>query len=366
MVVDVAALLDFLLGLLEFSYKVITKSILFATSASAQYRRARFGVAGDILYFMRLVDTDALQEMHWNINLWTDKEVLAWRDSYLATYNAVSVAGAIFASIGLTALQLPDMYTVHWSARALCVASMILGVISVTMATSQQYALSTLKNPTSIRLWLSRGRPTAYEFKGVFGHRVIPTSIHELRHFLDRTRNQEQRRHHPELSTSWRKQDKYKDDELLNGLPLESSVSVLKAVAMPRHLLDVAVLVFIIGFGLYLLFQWVENMGGQPIANRNVFVVFVISVGTFVLYYVYIVSFMVDNQAKKAKEFDLLDLGGPYKPTALEELERDLEETQRRLKTLEEQRRAIESQIQGIVRTSDETGTRNGDAPEIA
>lgn len=65
-----------LLALAGFSYKVITKSILFATSAGSQYRRARFGVAGDTLYFMRLVDTDRLQEMHWNINLWTNKEVL--------------------------------------------------------------------------------------------------------------------------------------------------------------------------------------------------------------------------------------------------------------------------------------------------
>ena len=97
-------------------------------------------------------------------------------------------------------------------------------------------------------------------------------------------------------------------------------------------------------------------MGGQPVANRNVFIVFIVSVGTFVLYYSYIVSIMIDNQDKKAKEFDLLDLGGPHKPAALEELERDLEEVQQRMKTLAEQRVLIESQIQGIVRTSHETG----------
>lgn len=356
-----------LLALAEFSYKVITKSILFATSTGSQYRRARFGVAGDILYFMRLVDTDRLQEMHWNINLWTDKEVLAWRDSYVATYNAVSVAGAIFANIGLTTLQLPDMYTVHWSARAFCVASMILGVLSVMMATSQQHALAMLNNPTSIRLWLSRGRPKAYDFKGPLGDHVMPITVLELPYFLEnRIRDQGQRRRHVELVTNWREQDKYKGIKPFEGLPLESSISVLKAVAMPRHLLKVAVLVFMVGFGLYLLFQWVEDMGSQPVANRNVFSVFIISVGTFVLYYSYIISNMVDNQAKKAKEFDLLDLGGPHKPAALEELEKDLEEVQERMKTLKEQREAIESQIQGIVRTSYETGRSNGDAPETA
>lgn len=103
---------------------------------------------------------------------------------------------------------------------------------------------------------------------------------------------------------------------------------------MPRLLLEVAVSVFIVGFGLYLLFQWVEDMGGQPAANRKVFIVSIISFGIFVLYYSCIVSNMVDNQAKKAKEFDLLDLGGPHKPAALEELEKDLEEVQKRMKTL--------------------------------
>jgi len=384
-----------LLALAEFSYKVVTKSILFATSAGSQYRSARFGLAGDLLYFMRLVDTDRLQEMHWNINLWTDKEILAWRDSYVMTCNAVPVAGAIFASIGLTVLQLLDMYTVHWSARALCVTSMFLGVLSVMMATSQQQAVAMLNNPISIRLWLSRGRPKAYglkigpveapggvatvllrrqrpgatlpKFEFVEWVKMMSTRIHEegaqkprtlfewLALMRDCAREQRQQ-DHVEFRTDWREQDKYKDIEPFKGMPLESSISVLKAVAMPRHLLDLAVLVFVVGFGLYLLFSWVEDMGGQPVANRNVFIVFIVSVGTFVLYYSYIVSIMVDNQDKKAKEFDLLDLGGPHKPAALEELEKDLEEVQQRMKTLAEQRVLIESQIQGIVRTSHETG----------
>lgn len=53
-----------LLDLAGFGYKVITKSILFVTWAGFRYRHARFGVAGGILYFMRVVDTDKLQEMH--------------------------------------------------------------------------------------------------------------------------------------------------------------------------------------------------------------------------------------------------------------------------------------------------------------
>lgn len=219
---------------------------------------------------------------------------------------------------------------------------MILGVLPVMMATSQQNALAMLNNPTSIRLWLSRGRPEAYELKGPFGDHVLPITALDLLHFLGNSiRDEGQWRRHIEprtrLAGTGQIQDKYKDIKPFKGLPLESSMSVLKAVAMPRLLLEVAVFVFMIGFGLYLLFQWVEDIGGQSAANRNVFFVFIISVGTFALYYSSVVSFMVDNQAKKAKEFDLLDLGGPHKPAALEELQVDLEKVQQRMKTLKEQ-----------------------------
>lgn len=352
-----------ILSLFEISYKVITKSILFATSAGSQYRRARFGIAvGDIFYYMGLVDTDQLQEMHWNINLWTDKEVLVWRDSYVASYNAVLVAGAIFANIGLSALQLKDMYTVHWSARALCIVSMILGVLSTTMATSQQYVLAMLNSPTLIRLWLSRGRPTAYKIKGPFGEQVLPVSYFDIAltaigSKIVRVRGQGRQR---EVPTDWRQRDKYTNIEQFKGLPLESSICSLKAVAMPRLLLKVAVLVFMFGIWLYLLFRLVEDIGNA--GNRNVFIVFVASGGVFVLYYSSIVGNMVDNQAKKFEEFDLSNLGGPHNTVALEELEKDLEEVQNRMKTLG----AIERQIQENMRTSHETGRSNSDTTETA
>lgn len=56
-------------------------------------------------------------------------------------------------------------------------------------------------------------------------------------------------------------------------------------------------------------------------------------------------SNMFDNQAKKVKKFDLLDLRGPHKPAALEDLEKDLKEVQKRMKTLKKQREVIKNQI---------------------
>lgn len=77
----------------------------------------------------------------------------------------------------------------------------------------------------------------------------------ELSHFYkNRICDDIERRCHIELPIGWREQDKYKDIKPFKSLPLESSVCVLKAVATSRILLEVAVLVFMVGFGLYLLF----------------------------------------------------------------------------------------------------------------
>lgn len=68
-------------------------------SAGGNYRRARFGaLGGKMLYFGRFIDTNALQLRHWNINTWTDEEVKNWKDSQLASFNAIAVAVRIHDS----------------------------------------------------------------------------------------------------------------------------------------------------------------------------------------------------------------------------------------------------------------------------
>lgn len=66
------------LALIDATYKVIANpSYSQHRSAQSTYRHARFGLAENLLYSIRLVDTERLQEMHWNINHWTDEEVVA-------------------------------------------------------------------------------------------------------------------------------------------------------------------------------------------------------------------------------------------------------------------------------------------------
>jgi hypothetical protein len=76
----------------DFTIKVIGRAAALTAAAGVKYRRARFGIFGDVLYVTGGVDTDALQELHWKINIWTDAEVMAWKGSHLATCNAIAVA----------------------------------------------------------------------------------------------------------------------------------------------------------------------------------------------------------------------------------------------------------------------------------
>lgn len=139
--------------------------------------------------------------------------------------------GAIFATLGLTALQIPGMDVAWWTARACCVASMIVGVLSVITATRQHLHVVMLKSPLHVRLWLSSGRPSKRaRFHG-----------------------------HGSLLPQWEEvaaPDKYAGLPGIEALPLESSVASLKAVTLPGHLLDLSVLLFIAGIGLYELSGW--------------------------------------------------------------------------------------------------------------
>lgn len=56
------------------------------------YENQRWGSWGRVLSLLRLVDTRAVRQLHWNINTWTDEEVLSWKQSFMSTCSAIQVA----------------------------------------------------------------------------------------------------------------------------------------------------------------------------------------------------------------------------------------------------------------------------------
>jgi hypothetical protein len=165
---------------------------------------------------------------------------------------------------------------------------MLLGILSVTFATSQQQQVGILNNPLAIRLWLSRGK----------------------------TGND---RYTPPFDT----------------LPLESSVSASKIIAIPRHLLNLSVFLFIVGFGLYLLFSWLNHVSTPPSNYRNIFVTFMVTVGVSGLYYIIWNMLRLYDDLRVTNQFDLRKLGGFPKGSPLHQLRDDLYEMQNKLEERE-------------------------------
>ncbi|KAH7391226.1 hypothetical protein BKA64DRAFT_756273 [Cadophora sp. MPI-SDFR-AT-0126] len=226
------------------------------------YKRARYGAWYCSLPGRMFAGRLDVKKVHREINCWTDEEVLAWRDSYASSCSAIAVAGAIFASIGLSSLSLPDLYRTHWSARACLISSMVLGILSVVSATTHQQAVGILIDPLSIRLWLSRGF----------------------------TKHSEKRPYpHP-----------------FTELKLDCSVAKQKSVGLPQWSLNFSVALYFIGFGLYFLFRWVENVGDDVLGSRNIFIVYVV-LAIVSLIYAMILWVAQSCDEKQAKEIQQLN-----------------------------------------------------------
>lgn len=155
---------------------------------------------------------------------------------------------------------------------------MILGILSVVFAASQQQHIVMLNSAFDIRLWLSRGkmepRETPYDMP-------------------------------------------------FKSLPLESSVSALKQFYMPKFMLTLSVWLYALGFGIFLLYAWlyqVEPAGGRN-DFRNVFIAFVATVCLVCMYAFIVFLWSLVDAAKRSRDFDLDRFQSFARPTPCKQLE---------------------------------------------
>ncbi len=146
---------------------------------------------------------------------------------------------------------------------------MLFGIFSVVSATSLQLTIGLLNDPTALRLWLSRGKPSADHIAG--GPKPYP--------------------------------------EPYDRLPLESSVSAILVIQFPRALLNLAVFVYLVGFGLYLIFSWREKVPDGSSDYRNIFIVYIICLGLSLYYYCVCLLARVLDAAKVSDDFNFQRLG---------------------------------------------------------
>jgi hypothetical protein len=65
------------------------------------YHRNRFGWIGRAFASVGLLDLKGIQKIHWDINYWTNEEVMAWRKSYISNCSSVTIAVSIELSLGV-------------------------------------------------------------------------------------------------------------------------------------------------------------------------------------------------------------------------------------------------------------------------
>ncbi|KAM0711586.1 hypothetical protein Q7P35_000952 [Cladosporium inversicolor] len=96
-------------------------------------------------------------------------------------------------------------------------------------------------------------------------------------------------------------------------LQLESSIATLKAVALPRHLLDLSVVLFMIGIGLY-EFPGYKTQPNRPrgMAYRKVLIVFIATTLAYLIYHALILLGAVYDTKKKDDEFGTSSLRGAW------------------------------------------------------
>lgn len=70
-----------------------------ALGSDQQYNHARFGVVGRFLPWLGLINLPSVQRVHYNINCWSNDQVMAWKQSTIesCTTVAVVVSSALFS-----------------------------------------------------------------------------------------------------------------------------------------------------------------------------------------------------------------------------------------------------------------------------
>lgn len=159
---------------------------------------------------------------------------------------------------------------------------MLLGVFAVYFATSLQQTIALLNNVFYFRLWLSKGLPSKKQ---------IAADILDTYRYL----------------------------------PLDASAATLRLLAIPQRLLNMSILLYVVGFGLYLLLHWKAEQSND---YRNIFIVYVAIIGAAFIDYVITSGFILLDARKRYTEFGIGSLSF-HKSEMRKKIEVSLAEIQR-------------------------------------
>ena len=155
-----------------------------------------------------------------------------------------------------------------------------VGVLSIVCATNLQKGIIMCNTPLEIRLWLSRGARRPPE--------EVPY------------------------------------EEPFNLLPLESSCSAAMMCELPAQMLEFAMALYFAGFGLYLLFYWINKVDSNVDSSRNVFIFFIVVLGLFSVQMVNGQALRDRDRVRRTREFAPKDRNSFVKCQSLKILEDEL------------------------------------------
>lgn len=187
---------------------------------------------------------------------------IAFKTSFSGDFTMLSVTAAIIAQVAITALALPNLNQVHWTATAGFIVSLVTGCLSVWTSTTASRLLSRLNSPNAIRDWLSKpaSNDARAKFEKDLKARLVtadPTSAsevedieHSISTFLEENR--------------WK-------------IPSFYSCTLL---APPSLLLNSSLLSFLVALGIYLGTVWKKRLDpvAGNVASRAVLICYVVCV----------------------------------------------------------------------------------------
>lgn len=102
---DLAAMFRRNKDIISGMFHVITRDVF---RSAAPYAKVRFGFLQRLL-FIACQDASYVEKFHLRINFWSDKEVMAWKDSLITNCNSVSIA--------VSFILFPELYYVLLGCR---------------------------------------------------------------------------------------------------------------------------------------------------------------------------------------------------------------------------------------------------------
>ncbi|KAL4790669.1 hypothetical protein BDV19DRAFT_401883 [Aspergillus venezuelensis] len=175
-----------------------------------------------------------------------------FRDAGQQESNMVAIAGTILAQIAITAFELSDIESVHWTARGCFAVSLVSSIISVYYASKQHKILGRCLGARDIKKWI-RGKP--------------------LSAFTSSRKNTHS------SSTSNLNLDMQPDDNPeADGQVQLPSIAAVLTISAPVFLLSMAVYAFLSGLGVYLGFVWKRNLGSSSQGDKlAIFITYIVA-----------------------------------------------------------------------------------------